>query len=104
MIQDRAINSAPQDVREALRVAVTTSADKQSPEQKQLLDQHPTVRTVEWIIGQLTEYDNPAYRGFQAEEGKVAELRRTKPLPRMVMMVKESCEGMPAVLPVAQRR
>lgn len=94
-IQDKAINSAPEELREALRLAVNTPADKLSAEQKSLLDQHPTVRTIEWIVGQLIEYDMPAHRRFEEEEKKVAELRRTKPSPRLVMTVQESSATIP---------
>lgn len=96
LIQDKAINSAPENVRDALRTAVTTEADKQTPEQKALLDQYPTVRSIDWIVGQLVEYDNPAYRRFEEEEKKVAEVRRTKPAPRMLMTVHESASAIPA--------
>ncbi|MBC7967264.1 MAG: PSD1 domain-containing protein [Fuerstia sp.] len=96
MIQDKAINNAPENVRDALRAAVTAEADKQTPEQKSLLDQYPTVRSIEWIIGQLIEYDMPAYRKFEEEEKKVAEVRKTKPSPRMVMTVQESAAAIPA--------
>lgn len=89
MLQDRAINQAPEAVRERLRAAVNTEPAQQTPEQKQLLDQYPTVRTIDWIVGQLIEYDMPAYRRFEEEQKKIAELRETKPLPRLVMTVKE---------------
>ncbi len=95
-IQDKAINAAPEAVRELLRLAVNTTADKHTPEQKALLDLHPTVRTIDWIIGQLIEYDMPAYRKFEAEEKTVAELRKTKPSPRMVMNVQETAAVIPA--------
>ncbi len=96
MIQDKAINSAPESVRVALRTAVTTEAEKQTPEQKALLDQYPTVRSIDWIVGQLIEYDNPAYRRFEEEEKKVAEVRKSKPSPRKVMTVHESAAAIPA--------
>ena len=95
LIQDKAIQNAPEAVREALRAAVNTPADKQTAEQKSLLDSHPTVRTIDWIVGQLIEYDMPAYRKFEEEEKKVAEIRKTKPQPRMVMNVQESAEAIP---------
>jgi mono/diheme cytochrome c family protein len=95
MIQDKAIQNAPEAVRESLRTAVNTPADKQTAEQKSLLDAHPTVRTIDWIIGQLIEYDMPAYRRFEEEEKKVAEIRKTKPQPRMVMNVQESVHAVP---------
>lgn len=88
-IQDREINAAPEDVRVALRTAINTPAEQQTAEQKALLDRYPTVRTIDWIIGQLVEYDNKAYRGFEEEEKKVAAIRQTKPIERMIMAVRD---------------
>lgn len=88
-IQDRQIENSPAEVRDVLRAAVNTPADKQTAEQKALLDRYPTVRTVDWIVGQLIEYDMPAHRRFEAEEKKVAELRETKPPSRLVMAAVE---------------
>jgi len=89
-IQDREILAAPEEVRELLRNAVNTPADQQSSDQKALLDRYPTVRSIDWIIGQLVEYDNKAYRAFEEEEKKVAAIRQTKPIDRMLMTVRDS--------------
>jgi hypothetical protein len=94
-IQDREIANVPEDFRDAIRTAVNTKPAEQSEEQKKLLDRFPKVRTIDWIVGQLVEYDNPAHRGFQAEEKQVAEIRATKPLQRMLMAVQESREVVP---------
>lgn len=91
-IQDREIAAAPEEVREALRQAVNTPAGEQTPEQKALLEAHPKVRTIDWIVAQLVEYDGPSHRAFQAEEKEVAALRETKPLDRMLMAVKDRAE------------
>jgi mono/diheme cytochrome c family protein len=88
-IQDREIELAPEELRDALRQAVNVKPDQQSEEQKALLDRFPKVRTIDWIVGQLIEYDMPAHRAFQEEEKKVAEIRDTKPASRMLMAVDE---------------
>lgn len=88
-IQDREINAAPEEVRESLRKAIQTPAKDQTAEQKALLESYPKVRTIDWIVGQLVEYDGPAHRGFQEEEKKVQEIRDSKPLARMVMSVQD---------------
>ena len=89
-IQDREIMAAPEELRESLRKAVTTPEKDQTPEQKALLEKHPKVRTIDWIVGQLVEYDNAAHRGFQEEEKKVAAIRDRKPIDRLVMAVRET--------------
>lgn len=88
-IQDREINAAPESLRDALRKAVNTPPGEQSAEQKALLESHPKVRTIDWIVGQLVEYDGPSHRAFQEEEKKVQELRENKPLARMIMSTKD---------------
>ncbi|XZE54193.1 PSD1 and planctomycete cytochrome C domain-containing protein [Planctomycetaceae bacterium SH139] len=94
-IQDREIEKVPAELRDAVRTAVQTKPAEQTAEQKALLDQFPKVRTIDWIVGQLIEYDTPAYRGFQEEEKQVAEIRKTKPLQRLIMAVQESGETIP---------
>lgn len=92
-IQDREINAAPEEVRESLRKAVETAAKDQTPDQKALLESYPKVRTIDWIVGQLVEYDGPAHRRFQEEEKKVQEIRDSKPLARLVMSVQDKDRG-----------
>ncbi|MCA9193678.1 MAG: DUF1553 domain-containing protein [Planctomycetales bacterium] len=94
-IQEREIAKVPEELREAIRSAVNSKPQEQSEEQKQLLDRYPTVRTVDWIVGQLIEYDRKAYEGFVAEEKKVSELRATKPLQRLIMAVSEQGRDVP---------
>src|SRR5690606_31235211 len=67
-IQDREIAAAPEEFREPLRAAIALKPADQSEEQKALLERFPKVRTVQWIIGQLVEYDSKAHRAFQEEE------------------------------------
>ena len=94
-IQEREIAKVPEHLRSAVRTAVNTNSAQQTDEQKQLLDRYPTVRTVDWIVGQLVEYDRPAYDAFVAEEKKVAELRGTKPVQRLIMAVSEQRDAAP---------
>jgi len=91
-IQDREIAAAPAEVRDDLRQAVDTPPADQTPEQKALLEAHPKVRTIDWIVGQLVEYDGPSHRAFQAEEKEIAALRETKPVDRRLMAVKDRNE------------
>jgi hypothetical protein len=95
-IQDREIALAPEAVRESLRTAANAKPEELNDEQKKLLDQYPKVRSIAWIVGQLVEYDMPAHRAFEAEEKKVAEIRKTKPLNRMLMAVEESRDAVAA--------
>ncbi len=88
-IQDREINAAPEELREALRTAVNTPVQEQTAEQKSLLEAHPKVRTIDWIVGQLVEYDGASHRAFQEEEKKVQEIRDSKPLARLIMSIKD---------------
>jgi mono/diheme cytochrome c family protein len=94
-IQDREINAAPEEIRQELRTAIDTEEAKRSPEQKALLDKWPKVRTIGWIIGQLVEYDQPAFRKFEEEFKQVEAIRATKPLARMIMAVDESRDRVP---------
>lgn len=91
-IQDREIQAAPEEVREALRTAVTTAPHEQTAEQKALLETYPKVRSIDWIVGQLVEYDGPAHRAFQEEEKKVVDIRNSKPLDRQLMSVSDRPE------------
>jgi hypothetical protein len=94
-IQEREIAKVPEELRESIRTAANTKSAEQTDEQKELLDRYPTVRSIDWIVGQLVEYDAKAHDGFQEEEKKVAELRATKPLQRLVMAVSENREQVP---------
>jgi len=91
-IQDREILAAPEEVREALRLAVTTAPGEQNADQKALLEAHPKVRSIDWIVGQLVEYDGPAHRAFQEEEKRVVAIRDSKPLDRQLMSVSDRPE------------
>ena len=79
----------PQGDREATRAAVLTEPGKRTDKQRALLDQYPMVKPVSFIAGFLVEYDNKKYREFQEESAKIADLRATKPPPRMVMVTRE---------------
>ncbi len=94
-IQNREIEQAPEELRAQLRIAVDTKPEEQTPEQKQLLTNDPVDRTHFRESIELIEYDMPTYRAFEAEEAKVAEIRKTKPLERLLMTVDESREAIP---------
>lgn len=94
-IQDREIAKVPEELREEIRIAVNTEPAKQTDEQKKLLDRYPTVRSINWIVGQLVEYDRAAHQKFEEEQKQVAELRATKPLQRLLMAVSENRQMVP---------
>jgi hypothetical protein len=94
-IQEREIAKVPEELREQIRTAVNAKPAEQTEAQKELLDRYPTVRTIDKIVGQLVEFDRKAHDAFQAEEKKVAELRGTKPLQRLVMTVLENRSQVP---------
>lgn len=89
-IQDREIDAAPEAVRDLLRQAIDTPPKERTPAQTTLLDRYPKVRTIDWIVGQLVEYDNAAHRRFQEEEKQVTAIRARKPLDRVLMAVRET--------------
>lgn len=94
-IQEREIAKVPGSLQEEIRNAVNTKPAEQTDEQKKLLERYPTVRTIDWIVGQLIEYDRAAHDKFAAELKQVADLRSTKPVQRLVMAVQENRKTVP---------
>lgn len=88
-ILEKKLADVPEDVREATRAAVLVDPNKRSEEQKVLLETYPMVKTVDFILGQLVEYDGKAHRKFEEEKKKVAAVRAKKPPLRMVMVTTE---------------
>ena len=89
-IQEEKLADVPETDREDVRTAVRTAPQDRQPQQKSLLDRYPNVKPVQVISGGLlVEYDKQAYREFEEEKRKIAELRATKPPPCLVMATTE---------------
>ncbi len=95
-ILEKKLADVPEDVREATRAAVLVDPNKRSEEQKVLLETYPMVKTVDFILGQLVEYDGKAHRKFEEEKKKVAAVRAKKPPLRMVMVTTSPGEALVA--------
>ena len=96
-IFEQKLADVPDADRTATREAVETPADKQTDAQKLLLKLYPMVKTVDFVAGFLVEYDIAAHQEFQKDAKKIADLRATRPRPRMVMTTREQ----PGVVPVS---
>ncbi len=98
-IFDIKLAEVPEAIRESVREAIETAEDKRTDAQKQLLHDHPMVRSVKAIVDQLVEFDkvfdSKNYRKFQQDEKDIAKFRGTKPMRRMIMCVKDRVEHVP---------
>ena len=94
-IQKKKLADVPEEVRKATREAVLKKAGERDEKQKQLLDLYPMVKPVDFIIGLLVEYDGAAFRKFEEEKKKVAQIRAKKPPLRMVMATTEPAGEIP---------
>ena len=97
-ILEEKLAAVPEETRAAVRAAVLIAPGKRSREEKVLLTTYPMVKTVDFILGQLVEYDGKAHAKFEKEKKKVAEIRARMPPLRMVMMTTEP----PGALPVSK--
>lgn len=97
-ILESKLADVPDDLRDQVKEANALPGGKRTPEQQALLEQYPMVQQVNHIIALLVEYDMPAYRAFEKEFAKVAEIRATKPNRFYVMATQER----PDVLPESQ--
>ena len=94
-IREEKLADVPAAIREEVRAAVDTPADKRDERQRELLESWPMVKPASFIAGFLVEYDNALFRKFEAEKAKITALRATKPAPRLVMATTER----PGVVP-----
>jgi hypothetical protein len=97
-ILEEKLAAVPEETRDAVRAAVLIAPGKRSEEEEVLLATYPMVKTVDFILGQLVEYDGKAHAEFEKEKKKVVEIRARMPSLRMVMMTTEPS----GVLPVSK--
>ncbi len=81
------LKKLPEKVREPIRAARKTPADKQTPEQKQLLKDHPSVNVT---AGSLYLYDHQAAEDLKKIAARAAALRATKPVEDFVRALTET--------------
>ncbi len=73
---EKELAKLPEEIRDAVREAHDTPAKKQTPEQKRLLKEHPSVNVT---AGSLYLYDRKAADDLKARAAEAAKLRATKP-------------------------
>ncbi len=86
-ILERELEKKPAELRDALRTAHNTAADKRTPEQTTLLKDHPSINV---NGGTLPLYDNKAAEEVNAFSKQATELRGTKPPEEFVMVLNET--------------
>jgi mono/diheme cytochrome c family protein len=91
-ILERELEKKPGELRDSLRTAHNTPADKRTPEQTALLKDHPSINV---NGGTLPLYDNKAAEEVNAFSKQATELRGTKPPEEFVMVLNET----PNVIP-----
>ncbi len=80
------------DLREKLRAAYDTLADKRTAEQKKLLADHPSVNI---NAGVLYQYNQKAADDLKAMDTKIAEIRGRKPTEDFVSVLTEPADKFP---------
>jgi mono/diheme cytochrome c family protein len=80
------LKKLPEDVCAAVRAAHDTPAAKQTPEQKRLLKEHPSVNVT---AGSLYLYDAKAAADLKAYADRAAAVRATKPVEEFVRALTE---------------
>jgi mono/diheme cytochrome c family protein len=81
------LKKLPEKVREPIRTAHKTPAGKQTPEQKQLLKDYPSVNVT---AGSLYLYDHKAAEDLKKIAAKATALRATKPVEDFVRALTET--------------
>jgi hypothetical protein len=76
----------PEELRESLRAAYNTAADKRTPEQQQLLKERPSVNL---SPGVLYQYDQKAADDLKKFDAKIGEMRAKKPVEDFVRVLNE---------------
>jgi mono/diheme cytochrome c family protein len=76
----------PEELRESIRMARSTPADKKTPEQQKLLKENPSVNVT---AGSLYLYDPKAAEDLKKEAERAAQVRATKPVEDFVSPLTE---------------
>jgi mono/diheme cytochrome c family protein len=87
------LQKLPEDLREPVRAARTTPPAKQTPEQKKLLKEHPSVNVT---AGSLYLYDSKAAADLKQYVAKAAAVRAAKPVEDFVRALTEAPGQVPA--------
>jgi hypothetical protein len=80
-------------LRQSLRMAIDTPADKRTPEQKKLIADNPSVNI---NAGVLYQYNPKAADDLKAMDAKMAEIRGRKPIEDFVSVLTEPSDKLPA--------
>lgn len=76
----------PEELREPLRLAYNTAADKRTPEQQKLLKERPSVNI---SPGNLYQYDAKAAEDLKKFDQRIAEARAKKPVEDFLRVLNE---------------
>jgi hypothetical protein len=87
------LKKLPENLREPIRAARQTSPEKQTPQQKQLLKDHPSVNV---SAGSLYLYDPKAAADLKTYTDRAAAIRATKPVEEFVRALTEVPGAVPA--------
>src|SRR5262249_7525197 len=90
---EKELAKLPEQLREPIRVARKTEVAKQTPEQKQLLKDHPSVNVTD---GSLYLYDPKAAAELKKLAEEAAKVRATKPVEDFIRALTEVSGQIPA--------
>jgi hypothetical protein len=83
---DIELKKHPEELREPLRLAYNTAADKRTPEQKKLLDDRPSVNI---NPGNLYQYDAKAAEDLKQFDKRIADARSKRPVEDFLRVLNE---------------
>src|SRR5262249_61071844 len=90
---EKELAKLPEDLREPVRAARGTPPAQQTPEQKKLLREHPSVNVT---AGSLYLYDPKAANDLKEHAARAAAVRATKPAEDFVRALTEVPGAVPA--------
>jgi hypothetical protein len=83
---DKELAKLPEDIRQPIREARQTAEAQRTPEQKQLLKDHPSVNVTD---GSLYLYDPEAAKVLKDDADRAAKVRGTKPVEEFIAVLTE---------------
>jgi hypothetical protein len=89
---EKELAKLPEEIRQAVREAYEAPADKRTPEQQQLLKEHPSVNV---SAGSLYLYDSKAANDLKAYADRAAQVRASKPPEEFVRALTEPINAVP---------